>query len=318
MTGPDGGGSTDRQAEAAAWFTRMNSGEVTPAEIDEFRTWYARCRDNAAEYHRLERLWMQFDRLPIASREHKTRAPQRLSRRTLLIGGGVTASALAAGWLGNIQDYIVSDEFTAIAEIRETRLPDGTGVTLDADSALAIDFSDDRRRLRLQRGRAFFDVAADGRRPFAVEAKGGQVEALGTQFVVSIFGDEVSTSVQESAVSVTAPSGEHIRLSAGETVSYRAAGLGAVGVADAEIDTAWRHGRLIFNDKPLNSVVSDVNRYRHGRLQIVGTSLERLRVSGVFDVKNPDGILDAIVSTLPVRAIEVTPLLVLLLPRAIV
>ncbi|RYG85852.1 MAG: DUF4974 domain-containing protein, partial [Alphaproteobacteria bacterium] len=157
----------------------------------------------------------------------------------------------------------------------------------------------------------------DSHRPFRVMAKGGSVEALGTQFVVNVSGDEVTTSVQESAVSVTAPSGQDVRVMPGQMVSYSGVEMGRVEIADAEVETAWRNGQLIFSDKPLKSVVADVNRYRHGRLQIVGSGLENLSVSGVFDIKNPDGILEAIVRTLPVQAVEVTPLLVVLIPRDI-
>lgn len=311
--------SRKERQEAAAWFTRMNSGETTPAEFDEFRTWFSRSDENATEYQRLERMWAQFDNLPQVSRipsPSKDRSARAVSRRTLLVGVSATAAAaVAAGWVGNFQDYLISDEFTSIAEVRETRLPDGSGVTLDANSAIAIDFSDDRRHVLLQRGRAFFDVATDSRRPFRVMATGGNVEALGTQFVVNISGDEVTTSVQESAVSVTAPSGQEVRLMLGQMVSYSRVEMSRVKMADGEVETAWRHGQLIFSDKPLKSVVADVNRYRHGRLQIVGSGLENLRVSGVFDIKNPDGILEAIIRTLPVRAVEVTPLLVVLIPQ---
>lgn len=320
--GTEGGEISGRERqEAAAWFTRMNSGETTPAELDEFRIWFSRSAENAAEYHRLERMWAQFDNLPEVSRipsPTAARSTRTVSRRALLIGASATAAtAVAAGWVGNFQDYVVSDEFTSIAEVRETSLPDGSGVTLDANTAIAIDFSDNQRQVLLQRGRAFFDVATDSRRPFRVMAKGGRVEALGTQFVVNVSGDEVTTSVQESAVSVTAPNGQDVRVMMGQMVSYRGIEISKVDLADAEVETAWRHGQLIFSDKPLKSVVADVNRYRYGRLQIVGSSLENLRVSGVFDIKNPDGILEAIVRTLPVQAVEVTPLLVVLIPRDI-
>lgn len=320
--GTEGGEISGKEGqEAAAWFTRLNSGETTPAEFDEFRTWLSRSAENAAEYRRFERMWAQFDNLPQVSRIRsatKDRSTRVVSRRTLLVGGSATAAAaVAAGWVGNFQDYVISDEFTSIAEVRETRLPDGSGVTLDANSAIAIDFSDNRRQVLLQRGRAFFDVATDSHRPFRVMAKGGSVEAIGTQFVVNVSGDEVTTSVQESAVSVTAPSGQDARVMLGQMVSYSRVEIGRVEMADGEVETAWRRGQLIFSDKPLKSVVADVNRYRRGRLQIVGSGLENLRISGVFDIKNPDGILEAIVRTLPVRAIEVTPLLVVLIPQII-
>jgi transmembrane sensor len=56
------------------------------------------------------------------------------------------------------------------------------------------------------------------------------------------------------------------------------------------------------------------NRYRRGTIRILDKRLLSLRVSGIFYIRNPDGVLDAIIGTLPVRATELTPYLILLRP----
>ena len=91
-------------------------------------------------------------------------------------------------------------------------------------------------------------------------------------------------------------------------------GLGDVRPFDAEAETAWRRGKLIFEDRPLAQVVADVNRYRAGRIEVMDKKLLSMRVSGVFDVGAPDRALEAIRQTLPVRVVSLTSYLVLLLP----
>ncbi|WP_245282157.1 FecR family protein [Rhizobium sp. LC145] len=307
----------ERKRQALSWFVRMNSGEATASDRSELAIWLADCPENREEYARLQRMWSDLDhaRAPALHERNGSRTQAaRLSRRGLLGAGAMLAAAGAAAWMGGATDYLYSDQFTSVAEIGEFTLDDGTRVTLDADSALSLDYTASRRGLVLHRGRAYFDVARDEARPFSVAAAGGTVTALGTQFVVHLWEDAVTASVQESAVSVVAPNGAGIRVNAGEVVSFSRGGLGLVEGADTEAETAWRRGRLIFEDKPLGRVVSDVNRYRRGTIRILDDRLRNLRVSGIFDVGNPDGVLDAIVETLPVRAFEITPYVVLLLP----
>ena len=45
-----------------------------------------------------------------------------------------------------------------------------------------------------------------------------------------------------------------------------------------------------------------------------GARLLDMRVSGIFDIANPDGVLEAIESTLPLRSTHVTRYLVVLRP----
>ncbi|MGP4920706.1 FecR domain-containing protein [Pseudomonas helleri] len=79
-----------------------------------------------------------------------------------------------------------------------------------------------------------------------------------------------------------------------------------------ESDLAWRRGKLIFEDRPLQQVVADVNRYRSGTIRILDAKLMDLRVSGIFNIAEPDAVLTTITETLPVRAVRLTDYLVLL------
>jgi transmembrane sensor len=100
-------------------------------------------------------------------------------------------------------DYVTGKGQKSIVD-----LPDGTRVTLDADSAVDVAFTGGRRDVRLLNGRAFFDVAHDRAHPFAVQAGGRVVTALGTQFDVRLTPGAVRVVLAEGSVSVaSAPGG---------------------------------------------------------------------------------------------------------------
>jgi transmembrane sensor len=94
---------------------------------------------------------------------------------------------------------------TAPGERKEFTLRDGSRVTLDADSALNVDFTPGGRSLNLARGEAFFQVAKDPARPFVVSASGTQVRAIGTKFDVRIADRRMVVAVVEGAVQMTSP-----------------------------------------------------------------------------------------------------------------
>ncbi|MFG1477310.1 FecR family protein [Xanthobacter sp. V4C-4] len=308
------GGQTPKDA-ALAWFVKVRSGEATAAEQADFARWIAAAGDNRRAFEQLEALWGDLDRLgdprraPVAARRAQPARPA-FSRRAVLAGGAAAAAGLALG----VPYLFRGDLQTGIGEQRALALADGSRVELDADSALDLDFTARARRLTLLRGRAFFDVAPDADRPFSVAAADGVTTAAGTQFSVHRWSDEVTVTVIESAVAIEVGADRLARLKAGEAVSYGAAGIGETGPASDAEATAWRRGKLIFEDRPLQRVIAEVNRYRRGSILVTNSDLLRLRVSGIFDVNRPDGVLDAITGSLPVRALALTRYLVLLYP----
>src|SRR3546814_15209448 len=69
---------------------------------------------------------------------------------------------------------------TATGEILRVPLRDGSAVTLNSNSEIAVDFDEGIRHVRLLRGEALFDVAKDSRRPFVVEADSTRVPSVAT------------------------------------------------------------------------------------------------------------------------------------------
>ncbi len=308
----------DARDQALQWFVRINSGEASAADRADFEAWLAADPAHGREIDALTGLWTDLGRIPDPRPRPvpRVRAPL-FGRRRILAGGLAFAGLGGVVAMTGLPPALTSDIWTGTGELRTVTLADGTRVDLDAGSALSLAFSDSMREVSLDRGRALFTVAKDAARPFRVAAGPGRSTALGTQFVVHRWADDVTVAVTESAVSVAAPGAggtAEARVAAGEQVSYGPAGLGAVRKADGQVETAWRRGKLVFEDRPLRQVVAELGRYRSGSIAMTDGALAELRVSGIFDVSDPDAALDAITRTLPVRVVSLTRYLVVLRP----
>ncbi len=181
-------------------------------------------------------------------------------------------------------------------------LPDGSSLTLDAQSRIAFAYDARRRGARLLEGAAFFAVQHDAQRPFVVQALDVTVTVLGTRFGVEIEpGGAVLVQVESGRVRVER---------GGATL---AGGLGAGeglrvtpgGTPEAVPGTAapWRHGRLHFDAVPLGEATARLARYARFDLR-TDARAARLRISGTVEIAEAADWLQALPSVLPVRVVR--------------
>ncbi len=324
--------------EALDWLVRVSFGTASPAG---FAAWRARSPAHEQAARAAEALWRdightataaEFARHEVARHEvarhqaARSRLPHlpagamrrgidRRPGRRAVMTGAVAASAAAlvasSGVFGPLAG-LTADHATRPGERREVVLPDGSRVMLNTATALSVRFSGAERRIVLTAGEAFFAVARDPDRPFVVAARGGETRAVGTAFAVRTDGDEVQVTVSEGIVEVTAAAGRPVRLIAGQGAGYGGAGRQPVPQRVNEaVATAWRRGKLIFNQRPLVEVAAEMSRYRPGRVVVANQDLERLPVTGVFELDDQESMLRAIEQALPVRVLRL-PLLTVL------
>jgi transmembrane sensor len=306
--------------EAVAWHVLASSGTPDQDEADRFTLWLAK-PGNQEAYDHVSRTWDMFSHLPRPSLQEQPLAGcPRPSRSAWLRGGYAVAASIALLLLFSgivaldVPTRLVADAMTATGTTRAVRLDDGSIVTLNTASAIEVLYAPNERRIRLLKGEALMDVMPNPSRPFIVEADGGTTRALGTVWSVQLDGRGVTATVLEGHVAVQAPAGMtgSVTLSVGQRVRYDRSGLGRTTEVDADMETAWRRGKLIFVDKPLGEVVAELNRYHSGRIQIADPRLSRRVVSGVFDLRDPFGTLDSIEKSLGVKSLRLSDVLILL------
>lgn len=314
----------DAELAAAEWVVRLGAGPLDAESRRAFDIWLAANPDHAAAFKQAQAAWGRMGKLaqaPGTLARHSVRGKVEPSapayrRRFAPLAAMAASIALVVGissaWLGDPITYLRADHRTTIARTGSFTLADGSRVDLGPSSAIAVNYDKQERRVELLSGVAYFTAvpkARAGGRPFVVEAANGASQALGTRFQVDRAGDGVAVTVMEHDVAVSAAdrAGEtrRIVLSPGQKVRYDAAGgLGRTMPANPELALAWQQGRLVFDRAPLRQVLAELNRYRAGRIIIIGDGLAAHKVSGVFDANDIDGALAALSAEVGARQVS--------------
>jgi len=254
--------------------------------------------------------------------------PRQRASRYLLIAASLAATAVGLGFLmlaqspnfargpaqvalarsaaGNETTFSPSSAVyrTQKGERSSVALPDGSAVILDTDSAVEVAYSNFERGVRLFHGQALFDVAKHKPLPFRVHAGSRVITATGTRFDVRLFGapdtPTVRVALLEGAVNVTnadRASLETASMVAGEVLQAPPSAPMRVQLDDAKTLASWESGVLVFNDRPLSEAVEEMNRYTTNPIVLVDKSSRDLRVSGVFNTRDPENFAKTIAET---------------------
>ena len=286
------------------WLLRLKANPDCRQTAGEFEDWLARAQINRAAWREASKTWEALGEVKPRhadlwpARPAALPIPQRRGRRGLVTGAvlALAAALLLVIAAPALMIWLQADFRTGTGENRVVTLADGSAVNLSADSAIDVELTPEGRHVRLLSGQAFFDVAHDAARPFTVEAGNAKVVVLGTAFDVAL--DETETTVQ-LARGVVGISGE------GQAVAEMAPG--EMAVVDGETgaitrDTlpieeigAWRSGRLFVNDVTIDSVVARLQRYHPAWISVPDRALGRQRVTGLYDLSDPDRALKALV-----------------------
>lgn len=305
----------EHPSDAAHWFSRMHSGETTETDRQAFAAWCSADPAHEREYQKLTAQWDAVLSLPEARLRGLMQAtqvappPPALSRRRFgLRMVAACALPVAAGLLA--APYIFDrDEkrlnyATRKGERRQVTLPDGSILHLNGDTRLAAHFGANERRVELAQGEAFFEVQHDTSRPFVVEGGVGQVTVTGTRFNVRRDSESLQVSVESGSVRLeSGPWWRHSehRLGAGQqAIAYAGSPLGEVTQVNVDNLTAWQRGKIIFNNVPLATVISEMNRYLMQPASLDAPALGAYRISGVFSMDDPLAMIDALPAIAPV------------------
>lgn len=307
------------EAEAAVWYVRMDTHSVAQDDVLAFFAW-RRNPLNAAAYARMEdvrgataRLRQDPD-LRAATREALARPAWRRRRRLRLserltspAGGLVVTAALAVSLLGVlILDYSQRGPryATDIGEQMSVQLDDGSALRLNTGSRVRVRFSGQQRRVLLDRGEAFFQVAHDSQRPFVVQAGDAQVRAIGTRFDVRRDGQRVRVVLTQGVVVVDRPRAPYaaVTLKPGQAVNLTAGDVAKPEAVDSQAAVSWTQGQLTFHDRALSEAVAEVNRYSRRKVSLGPGAPAQARVNGVFEIGDVDTFVAAVSEGLDLTA----------------
>lgn len=190
------------------------------------------------------------------------------------------------------------------AEVRATAgsiikyvLPDSSVVWLNAETTLRYPakFVGDERRVEID-GEAYFDVKADKRKPFFVDTRSGMsVYVYGTKFNVTAYSDEqrITTVLESGHVNVIAPNQEQFELNPGEQMVYDLAQNKMTrSVTDVYAHTAWREGKLIFRNTPLEEILNRLSKKYNVEIELNNPNGKQYNYRATFRNETLIQILD--------------------------
>ena len=295
--------------EALDWYLRLGD-DHSADTLQAFEAWCSGNAAGAAAFDELARLSsMPALRSATLADSARLSAPAKAtmpSRRFRIIRfAAATAMAaclllVAVGQLPTARIWLEADHRTATGEQQTVMLPDGSSALLNTGSAIAVDFSGDRRQVTLLRGEAFFDVRHDADQPFTVHGHFADVTVKGTAFGVRSDANDDVVILERGSVEVR-PSGDPDRaetLSPGEMIVADRKGLAPIRKTDTTRALAWREGRVIFQDRRFDEALADLDRYYRGSAILLGKDAAAKTISGNYRTNYPE----AAIRTLAVSA----------------
>lgn len=275
----------DPAALAAHWVERLTSGEASGEEIKRLRDWLDEDPENRRSYERARAIWTGLSETKLA----------RIRRPRLELAGGTALAASLA--LAFVLSTPVHDHSTSVGEVQRLVLPDGSTVWLDSKSAIDVAFGEKRRTIRLAQGRLAIDAVKDAGRPLAIEADNATITDIGTVFSVDVSRG-LNVAVAQGLVSV-AQGGRKTRIGAGRAASFDGPSPRVRSTKTGEL--AWRNGRIVLDQLPLDQALAELNRYYSGGIILGDRSLGSRKVSGTLFADRAEQGVEALAASQGLR-----------------
>jgi len=296
--------------EAAHWAARVDAGPLPAEDQAILDRWLAADTRHFGAFAQASALLAPVHE-PLPMRVKETAPP---SRRHFVIGGGIAAGLLTFVGIRNYARWFLGEERyrTQLGEMRVIPLSDGSVVSLNTNSEIAVRYTADQRFIELVRGEALFDVAKNKHRPFIVRTGATQVRAVGTSFNVKALPNQpVQVLVREGVVEIKRPGvsvAPVIMLASNNRATApQDAPIEAKPVETAEVgrELAWRVGRLAFHGETLAEAAEQFARYSDAHIQIDDPEIANQKVTGLFVSTDPVGFANAVAVSFDLRT-EIT------------
>jgi transmembrane sensor len=299
----------DRQA--AKWAAKRDLGELSAGEEVAFEAWLAADVRHLGAYGRAEAVLSRLERLngvALDAAPESDVAPSGWTRRRMLSTGAAAASLMAGVGIAEIYFRRQQETFaTEIGQMREVVLADGSVVSLNTNSEISVQFTQEARNISLLRGEALFDVAKNKHRPFIVAAGNTRVRAVGTSFMVSMLPQKpVQVLVREGVIELRradTPEAKPVRASANiRAIVQPGAPIVTVAMREEKLmrDLAWQRGSIALDNQTLADAAGEFARYSEVRI-IVAPDIANKTVTGLFAAHDPVGFAKAAASVLKLQ-----------------
>ena len=305
---------------------RLIAGTTTEEENRQLMEWFRQCASKEEFFMLFETAWKESpDEMP---RDVQERMYRRLSReldekktKTILLRSrfswkvwpqiAVACIIIVLGLvnyrMNDKQKQLSTQNFTVLAEKGQRAfitLPDSTKVWLNSDTKISYpaDYGLKERNVTLV-GEAYFEVAKNPDKRFIVEAKGMQVEALGTSFNVNAYQNDNKIIASLFSGSVRVSYDRHVAiLKPHESVKVDLLNRSFSRYKDESMQNIalWRKNEITFDGESLEEITHIMSRLYNTTLCIEDESLKKVCYIGTIRNNNLENFIDIINLTTPV------------------
>jgi transmembrane sensor len=298
---------------AASWAARRCNG-FSADDAAALDAWLKADPRHLGAYMKAEAVLARLDQAGTAGAEalrleDVPAGPVLAKRRTILMGAAAACIAATMTGAAVVRYLLEAEEVyaTNIGEAKEIALSDGSTVTLNTNTRIAVRYTKALRQIALLQGEALFDVAKNKRRPFIVQAHDTQVRAVGTSFTVKLLPQQlVQVLVREGVIEIRrpdVPEAPPVRLAANNVaLAPLKAPISTAPVPNIQVsrNLAWRQGRIDFDNETLADAAHEFGRYSDIQIR-VAPGLEGQTVTGLFVSTDPVGFARAAALSLNLR-----------------
>lgn len=295
MTEPDDDSGLLNQA--IDWVALLRSGRATTDDAEKLQRWRAQDPAHEAAFRQAARLYRDLGAMgsELERRNVRRFVPRQAVTRRALIGGALAASVAGYMVVKPPLDMwpslaeMSADYRTAKGEQLDVALASNVSLKLNTQTSVAVRGSGVNPRIELISGEAAITSQRPAVEPLVVIAANGQIAASAGEVNIRCIDGVVLATCIQGSITVT-HGGRSVELTGGQQIAYSASeALGAPApVVDPGTLSAWREKLLIFKDKPLATVVSEINRYRPGKIVVTNSDLGQRLVNGTFHTDKLD------------------------------
>ncbi|HEY8970923.1 MAG TPA: FecR domain-containing protein [Puia sp.] len=203
----------------------------------------------------------------------------------------VTAGVLLAKYAYNPRHQIR----TPFGQIAREQLPDGTEVTMNANSSLRYgsDWNDKEDREVWVDGEAYFHVKrTQSNSRFIVHTEHFQIIVTGTQFNVSNRHGKDNVLLQEGSVTLRTRDGKTIMMQPGDFVTYDSTAQKKAGCSQTLL--AWKDQMLILDHTPISQLATMITDQYGTHVRLEGDSTPFKTVTGMMSNDNLNRLMKSL------------------------
>lgn len=292
----------DIDRQAAEWVAKTDGAEPSAAILRALDDWLAEDPRHFGAYLKAKVVLAHVEKHAAVRPSTGVMRLDRFRAQRRRIMAGTLAACIAAFAIALGLDWRHAQPVTYATKFGEHRtvmLADGSSMTMNTGSKVAVQYSGAKRSLTLEEGEVLFDVAKNKQRPFVVSTHGLTVRAVGTSFAVrALPNSAVQVLVAEGIVRVEGQSSVLVPSLRANSRAVIAPGshvtVETITPQEVSQGLAWREGQVVFLHKTLASAAQEFARYNKTAIVIADPAIAQLTVTGSYVASDPVGFAKAV------------------------